>query len=282
MKFVHISDTHVLKDYTKDQATASLQGMQGLVNPKKNMEKLCKRVNWEDVDFAIFTGDLVHEGEKADYVYFRKLAEKNIPNTVKIFYALGNHDPKEAFYRAFFNMDSCEPYYYTDEIKGYRIIVLDTAIARKESGTVTAEQLDWLRNILKNPSPKGSIIFTHHPLFWNSATGATMVCTNGAEVLEILENSDTFAIFCGHTHMNAAQTRGKLTQYTADSLAFSLEVPDKEYLAVNDRIGYSIIDVENQNITAHFERCYKAKHEIRIPLNSFMQQLKKLDEQEES
>lgn len=277
MKFIHISDTNVRKEYSQDLTDASLQG---LVNPKKNMKHLLKNVSWQDVDFAIFTGDLVHEGTKEDYTYFKKLVKKNIPSSIKVLYVLGNHDKKEAFYSAFYEKKSNDPYYYTEEIDGYRIIVLDSAVPLKEAGTINKEQLNWLKNILSQPSPKGSIVFLHHPIFWNTKDEKQIALTNGPEVLQILENSDTFVIFCGHTHMNAVNIRGKLVQYTADSLGYTFEMPIKKHIAMNDKVGYSIVNVQGQDVFTHFEKCYKAKNEIRMPLHLFVRQLQEMNEQE--
>lgn len=273
MKFIQLTDTHMRKRYSADGVDAVLGK---LPNPAENIKSLFARTDWEDIDFIVVTGDLVHEGTTEDYQYLKAVMKESIPEEIKVLYTLGNHDHKAEFYRAFWNQERAEFYYYTSMIKGYRLIVLDSAVPGKESGTVSREQLEWLKQTLTVPSEKGSIVFLHHPVFW-SAGGMTMELTNGAEVLEVLKGSDVFAIFCGHTHANAVQMRDGITQYTADSMAFSIEV-NKGILAFTDKAGYLTAQIKEREVQVHYETTKEDNPAVEYPMAVFAEHLAKLDE----
>lgn len=276
MRFIHMTDTHVRKNYSQD-SLSSVLGQ--LVDPMKNMESSASGLCWEDMDFVVITGDLVHEGTEEDYRYLREIVEKNIPSSVKVLYVLGNHDRKAEFYKVFdHNNTDTQPFCYTENINGYRLIILDSAVAGKESGTIQDEQLQWLRDVLSEPSLNGTIVFLHHPVFWNGEGEFNMALTNGEEVLNILKASDTFAIFSGHTHVNGVNCKDGISQYTADSLAFSLEIRGKDTLAFTDKIGFEEVEIRGRNIYTHMNSIYQPEKEYLIPLAHFAQQLKKMDE----
>ncbi len=273
MKFIHLTDTHVRKAYSGDGIDAVLGR---LPNPATNIKNLFERLDWTGVDFVAVTGDLVHEGTTEDYQYLKKQMEELVPAEIKIFYVLGNHDYKEEFYRGMFGQEKKEAYYYTSIVDGYRLIILDSAVPGKESGTITTEQLEWLRQTLVVPSEKGSIVFLHHPVFWITG-GMTMELTNGAEVLEILKDSDVLAVFCGHTHTNAIQEKDGIRQYTADSMAFSIEA-NRERLSFTDKSGYLTAEINEKGILVHSETTREGIPAVTFPAEVFAEQLAKLDE----
>ena len=273
MRFMQLTDTHIREEYSADGIDALL-GQR--LSPAENLKNLLKRADWKDIDFMVITGDLVHEGITEDYLYLNQIIKENVPEQMKVLYVLGNHDHKEAFYCGIFEQEKAEAYYYTSTVQGYRLIVLDSAIPGKESGTVSKEQLDWLKQTLSEPSEKGSIVFLHHPVFWNTG-GMSMELTNGGEVLEALAGSDVFAIFCGHTHANAVQQRDGITQYTADSMAFSIEV-HKGILSFTDKAGYLIADVKENTAQVHFETVREDRPVIEFPADVFARQLASMDE----
>ena len=276
MKFIHLTDTHIRWQYDNDGIDAILGQLK---KTAPDLEYMLSHTAWEDIDAVIITGDLVHEGTARDYAYVKEMMEKNVPAHVKILYVLGNHDNKEAFYEGVYGEKKSEPYYYTETADGYRLVVLDSAVPGKESGMIVEEELAWLKEVLKQPYGKGSIVFLHHPLFWVAKDGESMAAKNGHDVLNILKDTDVFAVFCGHTHTNAVNTSGEMLQFTADSAAFSLETRGNN-LVFTDKSGYAVVEVHGKNVSVHQETMAQDTAVVEIPLDIFAEQLRKMDQED--
>lgn len=274
MRFIQLTDTHVRLNF--DDENVAMFGK--LPNSAENVKKILHGVDWENTDFVVITGDLVHEGACEDYRFLKSLIEENVPSDKKVIYVMGNHDHKEAFYEAILEKKEDKPYYYVEYVDGYRLIVLDSAVPGKEAGTILPEQLEWLKEILAQPSEKGSIIFVHHPLFWSDGNVFPMEITNSKEVMEALEGSDVFAIFCGHTHQNAISTKNEIVQYTSDSAAFSLELRNKTDIAFTDKAGYFKVTVEGQDTAVYCESVAEANAGISFSIQSMAKALKEIDD----
>ncbi len=276
MKFIHLTDTHVRKAYDNSGIDAMLGQIESIV---PGMERMLEETDWDGVDFVVVTGDLVHEGVAQDYTYLNEILRNKIPQNVQLFYVLGNHDEKDAFYKGMFNEEKTEPYYYIQYVDGYRLIMLDSAVPGKESGFIVEQELDWLKETLKEPYGKGSIVFLHHPLFWAATGGDTMAAKNGKDVMKILKESDAFAVFCGHTHTNAVNMDRGIFQSTADSAAFSLEIR-KNNLAFTDKSGFSAVEIKDHSISVHQETMIRDRAVVEMPLDIFAEALKKLDHED--
>ena len=64
IRFAHVSDTHICRDYGKTQMKEVFAKCE---DPADTLRRCLKKLNQEKLDFVLFTGDLVHEGEKEDY-----------------------------------------------------------------------------------------------------------------------------------------------------------------------------------------------------------------------
>lgn len=276
MKFIQLTDTHIKKNYSEDGFESF---MRNLPNPSQNVERVFSEANWKDIDFLILTGDLVHEGTKEDYSHLKNVITSCVPKDTEVLYVLGNHDRKEAFYEGFFHEQRQDSYYYEKEICGYRLIVLDSAVPGRETGTVSEEQLSWLKDILSQPSQKGSMVFLHHPVFWGNTSKMSMSLTNKEAVMEILKNSDVFAVFCGHTHTNSVQIKEGIFQCTADSTAFSMNMTKDLELQFTDKTGYVTAEtMEGGLLQIHQETIGRTNAVVSVPFEAFKTMLAKLDE----
>lgn len=274
MKFVQLTDTHVRKQYDNEGMDAVLGH---LPTPADNARKILQNTDWAQMDFVVITGDLVHEGTCEDYKFLKNLIEEEVPSDKKVLYVLGNHDKKEAFHEGFFGKKEGASHYYVEYVDGYRLIVLDSAVPDKESGTILTEQLEWLAQVLAEPSEKGSMIFVHHPLFWCGEQLFPMEVTNSKEVMEILNGTDVFAIFSGHTHQNATNVKDGVVQYTSDSSAFSLTVQNKSAIAFIDKVGYLNAAVEGHNVTVLYETLGEYNTAVAIPFQQMAGMLEEMD-----
>lgn len=248
IKFIHISDTHILRKY----AGSLLEGMADNIknDPVQRLVDLLKYVSckYEDLDFIMITGDLVHEGTAQDYAYFREILTKNL-DPLPVLTVLGNHDRTAAFYEGYLGKKNIEkPYYYTEYVKGYRIIALDSSADKSGTGEVDPIQIAWLKNELIKPSENGSIVMLHHPLAGGNLDGI-MALKNTEDLAEILEQGDVRAVFSGHTHQNSVVSHSGLNSYTAGSTAFGVAV-DNANIHFTHQTGFTYCEVTPEEIYA--------------------------------
>lgn len=253
IKFIHISDPHILIKYEKPEYLKILT--EKGFSPTKSLQNSLDYINasYENLDFVLISGDLTHDGCKDDYRLFRNIIEKKLH--CPVFVALGNHDSPEPFRQGYLNESGCgKPYYDTGTIKGYRIIILDSSAGKEDSGSIDKEQLEWLRGVLKAPSENGSILVLHHPPVFELKEGMLRFgLKNPGELLSCVQNSDVRAVFSGHTHGCSAMMFGNIPLYIADSTAFG--------------VSFSL---GNMNITNHrgYSYCIMQKEAVYVEYNS--------------
>ncbi|MGN1148997.1 MAG: metallophosphoesterase family protein, partial [Lachnospiraceae bacterium] len=120
---------------------------------------------------------------------------------------------------------------------------------------IDAKQEAWLKDVFRENFGQGTIIVFHHPIVWEIPQLGMPVSESFAE---IIKNSDTIGILCGHTHSNNIRNWNGVTQYTADSLAFGMEV-GQDNIAFVDKVGINIYNIEAQEISVHTESINPAK-----------------------
>ncbi|MFA9382105.1 MAG: metallophosphoesterase, partial [Acetanaerobacterium sp.] len=146
IRFVHMSDLHFLEHYSK-------QGFEGFLeksrHPRLNIRNGLRAEKAQGLDFVLITGDLTQEGGDADFCSLKALLDEEL-GSIPVYVLPGNHDPRDAFCKAFFGSADTATSDRVYELRGLRIVTLDTG--RGITGTVNASQLDWLREILSVPA----------------------------------------------------------------------------------------------------------------------------------
>lgn len=211
IRFAHLSDTHVSADACIHPAEYALPR-----DPNRALEEALRDLRHADLDFITISGDLTHTGSMEDYTCLKRILKENDPG-VPVLLALGNHDRQQPFRAVLLHEPSPARYYYATEIKGLRVIVLDSAAPGEKNGSLDDGQLDWLEQTLSVPSEQGSICILHHPVFWDHPPEALQ---NPDRLIRILNHSDVRSIFCGHLHINRTEYRNGFLQSIAESLAF--------------------------------------------------------------
>lgn len=239
LKFLHLSDTH----YACDKASDFVKNLYATYNTKENMIRELK--NLPPVDFVLLTGDIVHDGEAEDYREFKELLLEHLPD-VPIFTSLGNHDLRPQFYQGFLGMDKGnEPHLSVDYFDDLRIVTLDSAFDYGMEGLISAAQVEWLADVLKEPYGRGTFILTHHPFLAPLERAAAKYAPG---FTEIIANSDVIAFFNGHVHHNNYGYFLGLPHITSESISFGITMDDQWSIYTN-RTGYSLCTLEGKNIS---------------------------------
>lgn len=207
-----------------------------------------------DVDFVMFTGDMVNTPYEKEVMKFLTFA-----NQLKYpWYAvLGNHDvciggnlSKKLYWQILNshnpNFNFPKTYYSFVPKKGYKVIGLDTIIDTRitANGKLGAEQLKWLDNELAKSKHDVVLIFMHGPLVepMHSSNHKTL---DADEALGILHKYKMpMAVFSGHYHT---------TKITQDGNVLHVSTP----ALVSYPNAFRIIKVCNQKDKAVFDIAFK-------------------------
>ncbi|WP_269582286.1 phosphodiesterase [Roseibium sp. Sym1] len=154
-------------------------------------------------DALVVTGDLTDRSDPREYAVARRLlSELDMP----VYILPGNHDSTDDMRREMTGFPGLSEnadgkIFYTTEVGGVRLIVLDTHMPGKPCGELGANQLSWLEARLReNNQP--TLIALHHP---PALTGIRHMDAIGlidapalAEVLA--PHAHVERILCGHLH----------------------------------------------------------------------------------
>ena len=245
LRIAHITDLHIRKSYAGNPMEAIFQKEE---DPEKKLRWMLKRAVQEQADCLLITGDIVHEGGEEDYAYVKDVVTEVVGEKMKIFYACGNHDRKPAFQKVL--LGGAKTADYTGYVKGYRVVVLDSSVEGKENGCITPEQEEWLAETLKEDFGKGTLLAFHHPVSWELEALSMPVSEN---FQRIIHESDVCALFTGHTHSNRICFWNGIIQYTADAMAFGMEMLSKERLGFVEKAGMNFYEIRRGRIAAHVE-----------------------------
>ncbi|MBK8479413.1 MAG: metallophosphoesterase [Opitutaceae bacterium] len=168
-------------------------------------------VETERVDFAVTTGDLAEEGNRAGHVwpYFVERPVRLIGEHVPFYVAWGNHDGGiSSLLRSYVDLPSKDragqgPGYgsFSFDYAGCHFVCIDHLSA-------TSDVAGWVRQDLQSPAAKSArfiFAFIHMPPWCERAfSGSVWLRT---ELTPYLEQAGAAILFSGHTH---AYERGQL------------------------------------------------------------------------
>ncbi|XVU23883.1 metallophosphoesterase [Actinoplanes sp. CA-054009] len=211
MRLLHLSDTHLTREPGPDADG---------VDTRDSLRRIlhdCREV--PGLDAVVITGDIADDGSREAYADARRLigafaAERRIPAV----FTTGNHDDRPGFTAELGSghldpdghdapaqqLDTAEnERAAVTTVAGYRIITLDSLVPGKGYGRISPAQLTWLRTILAEPSPRGSVLALHHPPIGvpGVAVQSALGLANGPDLAAAIAGSDVRAILCGHFHL---------------------------------------------------------------------------------
>lgn len=156
MKFIHITDTHLVEPGTR------LYGL----DPLERLARCIASINREHADaaFAIVTGDLAHAGNPLAYAALRR---SFATLRLRTHFLLGNHDDRGNFLAEFPDSprDPDGFVQYSFDTPAGRFICLDTNEPAVSWGILCDRRLAWLGAELGRAGDQPVYLFMHHPPF---------------------------------------------------------------------------------------------------------------------
>lgn len=195
LKIVVMSDLHLVPE---GETSLTLDTADRLLTAVETVN-----ARYGDADLCILAGDLADRGDAASYHRLQALlAGLAVPSLI----TLGNHDDRETFLSVFGDSHASDTGKVdsTVDIKGYRIILLDSSEPGRVDGVLSPAQIDWLRARLVEALDRPVIVVLHHN------ANALHIAADDIRMLEpdaFLEalgtHPDIRQVIAGHVHLTS-------------------------------------------------------------------------------
>ncbi|MEV0299321.1 phosphodiesterase [Nocardia sp. NPDC050710] len=207
----HPRPNHVLFHFSDTHLIAGDGALYGAVDADERLRQLLDQAAAARIrpTAIVFTGDLTDRGEPEAYDKLRAIVEPFARHVgAPIVWVTGNHDDRAALRRGLLDeRASTAPLDRVHMIDGLRIIALDTSVPGYHHGELTDDQLAWLRSVLAEPAPFGSILAMHHPpVPCVLDLAVTVELREQRRLADVLDGSDVRAILAGHLHFSTYAT----------------------------------------------------------------------------
>lgn len=191
----HISDTHLL---------GGGRALYGTVDTDPPLIRALDRLHRSNlpIEAIVFTGDLADLAEPDAYARLRSIVEPAAERIgARIVWVMGNHDERPAYSVGLFGEESDAPQDRVEVVNGLRIISLDSTVPGYHHGDLADSQLDWLRDVLAEPAPDGTLLALHHPPLPSPVEIMAILELQHMERLaDVVRGTDVRGILAGHLH----------------------------------------------------------------------------------
>jgi len=254
---VHISDTHLL---------GQGRPLYGKVPVEERLADAMRRLEAGPVrpDALVFTGDLADLGEPDAYRRLRAIVEPAAERMgAELIWVMGNHDERAPYASLLFDEPETDaPQDRVHDIRGLRIISLDTTVPGYHHGELTAAQLEWLAGVLADPAPHGTVLAVHHPPVPSPLeVMAVLELHDQPALAEVLHGTDVRMILGGHLHYSTHSVFAGIPVSVAAATCYTLDLGANAARLLSGVDGGQSFDFvhvyENQVVTST------------IPLDSF-------------
>ncbi|GAB3410917.1 3',5'-cyclic adenosine monophosphate phosphodiesterase CpdA [Schumannella luteola] len=216
----HISDTHFLD---------GARPLYGALSSETTLQRALDQLEGSglDIEAIVFTGDLADLGESDAYQRLRSIVDPVAERLgAQIVWVMGNHDEREPFARHMLDAEpSTAPQDAVYDIGGLRIIALDSTVPGYHHGEISAEQLDWLRGVLAEPAPHGTLLALHHPPIPSPVElMAILELQDQPALAEVLRGTDVIGILGGHLHYSTHSTFAGIPVAVAAATCYTMDV----------------------------------------------------------
>jgi len=153
-------------------------------------------------DLVLISGDLVDQGDPAEYAALRDLLSMlSLPYRV----IPGNHDERNALRSAFGDhayLPALGPMHYAVEEYPVRIVALDSTVPGQHHGAVGEAGLAWLRRTLAADTSRQVMLMLHHPPIATGIPYLDIYGLHDAEALAavVADFPNIERVLCGHVH----------------------------------------------------------------------------------
>ncbi|GAA3206409.1 phosphodiesterase [Microbacterium terregens] len=244
---VHVSDTHLL---------AGDVPLAGQYDAGANLRRALVAVERLGIrpDAIVFTGDLTDLGEPEAYAALRRAVEPLAERLgAPVVWVAGNHDERPALRRGLLDLEPTEqPVTGVWDLGGLRLVVLDTTVPGWHHGDLDDAQLLWLRGVLSEPAPLGTLIAMHHPPLPSHLPLFDILELQRQERLaDVLAGTDVRGILAGHLHYSTSGTFAGVPVSVAAATCYTMNLarPAVEVNGMDAGQSFHLVHVYDETIT---------------------------------
>ena len=244
---LHVSDTHLL---------AGNRPLGGRYDTAANLRKTLEAVERIGIrpDAVVFTGDLTDLGEPDAYRGLREAVEPVAERLgAPVVWVAGNHDERPALRTELLGLDSSQdPVVSVTDLGGLRLIALDTTVPGWHHGDLDSDQLDWLRGLLSEPAPLGTVLAMHHPpLPSHVPLFDILELRDQGRLAAAIAGSDVRAILAGHLHYSTSGTFAGVPVSVAAATCYTMNLarPAAEVNGMDAGQSFHLVHVYDSTIT---------------------------------
>lgn len=217
---VHLSDTHLL---------AADRPLGGRYDTGARLARTLEAVEALAIrpDAIVFTGDLTDLGEPEAYAALRAAVEPSAARLgAPIVWVAGNHDERPALRRGLLDLEPTEePVTGVWDLAGLRLVALDSSVPGWHHGGLDAAQLAWLRDVLAQPAPLGTIVALHHPPLPSHVPFFDILeLRDQPGLAAAIEGTDVRAILAGHLHYSTDGTFAGVPVSVAAATCYTMDL----------------------------------------------------------
>ncbi len=243
---VHLSDTHLL---------AGNRPLGGRYDTAANLAATLAAVERTGIrpDAIVFTGDLTDLGEPEAYAALRAEVEPFAQRLgAPLVWVAGNHDERPALRAGLLDGPPTEePVTGVWDLGGLRLVALDSTVPGWHHGDLDAAQLDWLRGILAEPAPLGTILALHHPPLPSHIPFFDILeLRHQNEFADAIAGTDVRGIIAGHLHYSSSGTFAGVPVSVAAATCYTMNLqrPAEEVNGMDAGQSFHLVHVYDDTI----------------------------------
>jgi Icc protein len=233
----HLSDTHFLAD------GAPLGGTADTVAHLDQAVRQLGRMTGS-LDAILVTGDVTDLGEPDAYLRVREVLEPLAEATgARLVWVMGNHDEREPFAEILLREPTPPdgPLNRVVDLGGLRLVVLDTSVPGYHHGVLEPSTLDWLRDVLRDTAPYGTVLAMHHaPIATPLALMDILELRGQDDLAAVVRGTDVRAILGGHLHYPTQGSFAGIPVSVAGALAYTMDLSAQPRALVGLDGGHSV------------------------------------------
>ena len=257
MTIVHLSEFHLQAADKEPTGIPYEDLLDGYGDALKTLDHL--RAYVSEPDLFVVTGDLVLGSRNAEVGYPRLgelLQQFEAEFGVPVLLALGNGDAIAPFRRIVLGEtgDALDKrYYYSQIVKGLKVIILDSHVENQHYGNIDAEQLEWLAGELAATPHMPHLLALHHPPGKVVLGRDHEELLNADELAEVIRDYKVIGILSGHYHLSYLSYLAGVPNAVTNGICSTITWSDPQNM-IHERIGggYNLIHIRDDRMLVRF------------------------------
>ena len=264
MKFIHLSDTHLLPPGQKAFE----------IDPTAYLDSCLESIrrNHGDAEFVVLGGDLTYDGQEEAYQILAKRLE-GFP--LPALFIPGNHDHRETMARTLsgVELDPDGFLHRVHQTSAGAFILLDTQSGphhgRNHFGLLCPRRLEWLAARLEENRDRPVYLFMHHPPFDSGLAFMDRTRLRAPEKLAALLQGrpNVKHLFLGHLHRPLCGSWMGLPFSVPGATSFflDLDLAENSGLTISlEQPTYAVVTLTPDLTLVHLERFLDRPELIRV------------------